>query len=109
MGDMYMQTKSRYQTARRILLFWTLFIGVGAGLCVRAGGATTGDDALAMSLSHLTRIPIQWIYLTSDLIVLGLSLTYIPVRRIGYSLLTVILSGQLIGLMQRIKGRPEAG
>ena len=28
-----------------------LFIGVGAGLCVRAGGATTGDDALAMSLS----------------------------------------------------------
>ena len=42
------------------------------------------------------------------LIVLGLSLTYIPVRRIGYSLLTVILSGQLIGLMQRIKGRPEA-
>lgn len=72
------------------------------------GGATTGDDALAMSLSHLTKIPIQWIYLTSDLIVLGLSLTYIPMRRIGYSLLTVILSGQLIGLMQRIKGRPEA-
>ena len=84
-----------------------LFIGVGAGLCVRAGGATTGDDALAMSLSHLTKIPIQWIYLTSDLIVLGLSLTYIPVRRIGYSLLTVVLSGQLIGLMQRISLRPE--
>lgn len=82
-----------------------LFIGVGAGLCVRAGGATTGDDALAMSLSHLTKIPIQWIYLTSDLLVLGLSLSYIPVRRIGYSLLTVILSGQLIGLVQRIKSR----
>ena len=84
-----------------------LFIGVGAGLCVRAGGATTGDDAMAMSLSHLTKIPIQWIYLTSALIVLGLSMTYIPLRRIGYSLLTVILSGQLIGLMQRIKRRPE--
>ena len=64
--------------------------------------------SFAMSLSHLTKIPIQWIYLTSDLIVLGLSLTYSPVRGIGYSLLTVILSGQLIGLMQRIKGRPEA-
>ena len=82
-----------------------LFIGVGAGLCVRAGGATTGDDALAMSLSHLTKIPIQWIYLASDLLVLGLSLSYIPLRRIGYSLLTVILSGQLIGLVQRIKSR----
>ena len=77
-----------------------LFIGLGAGLCVRAGGATTGDDALAMSLSHATRIPIQNIYLVSDLSILLLSLTYIPFRRIAYSLLTVILSGQIIGLIQ---------
>ena len=82
-----------------------VFIGIGAGLCVRAGGATSGDDALAMSISYLTKIPIQWVYLASDLIVLGLSLSYIPVRRIGYSLLTVILSGQLIGWVQRIKFR----
>ena len=80
-----------------------LFIGVGAGLCVRAGGATSGDDALAMSLSHLTKIPIQWLYLISDLLVLGLSLSYIPLRRIGYSLLTVVLSGQIIGWIQKIK------
>ena len=76
------------------------FIGIGAGLTVRAGGATTGDDALAMSLSHITKIPIQNIYLVSDLTVLGLSLTYIPFRRITCSLLTVVLSGQLIGLIQ---------
>ena len=78
-----------------------LFIGIGAGLCVRAGGATSGDDALAMSLTHLTKIPIQWLYLISDLTVLGLSLSYIPLRRIGYSLLTVILSGQIIGWIQK--------
>jgi len=77
-----------------------LFIGIGAGLCIRAGGATTGDDALAMSLSHITKTPIQWIYLVSDLSVLLLSLSYIPLRRIGYSLLTVILSGQIIGRIQ---------
>ncbi len=77
-----------------------LFIGIGAGLCVRAGGATTGDDALAMSISHITRIPIQNIYLISDLSVLLLSLSYIPLNRIAYSLLTVILSGQIIGLLQ---------
>lgn len=80
-----------------------LFIGVGAGLCVRVGGATSGDDALAMSLSHLTKIPIQWLYLISDLLVLGLSLSYIPLRRIGYSLLTVVLSGQIIGWIQKVK------
>lgn len=79
-----------------------LFIGIGAGLCIRAGGATTGDDALAMSLSHITKIDIQWIYLISDLTVLGLSLSYIPLKRIGYSLLTVILSGQIIGWIQKI-------
>lgn len=84
-------------------LVGALFIGIGAGLCIRSGGATTGDDALAMSLSHVTKIPIQWIYLVSDLTVLGLSLTYIPFRRIAYSLLTVILSGQIIGLLQRRK------
>ena len=82
-----------------------LFIGIGAGLCVRAGGATAGDDALAMSLNHLFGWPIQRVYLVSDLIVLTLSLSYIPVRRIAYSLLTVVLSGQIIGIMQKIKVR----
>lgn len=82
-----------------------LFIGIGAGLCVRAGGATCGDDALAMSLSRITKIPIQWIYLFSDLTVLLLSLSYIPFRRIAYSLLTVILSGQIIGWIQNIPAK----
>ena len=82
-----------------------LFIGIGAGLCVRAGGATAGDDALAMSLNHLFGWPIQRVYLVSDLVVLTLSLSYIPVRRIAYSLLTVVLSGQIIGIVQKVKFR----
>lgn len=83
-------------------LLGALFIGIGAGLCVRAGGATSGDDALAMSLTHVTKIPIQWIYLISDLTVLLLSLSYIPMYRIFCSLVTVTLSGQIIGWIQRI-------
>lgn len=82
-------------------LFGALFVGIGAGLCVRAGGATTGDDALAMSLSAILRVPIQNIYLFSDLTVLILSLSYIPLRRIIWSILTVVLSGQIIGIIQR--------
>ena len=82
-----------------------VFVGVGAGLSVRAGGAPGGDDALAMSLSKLTGAGIQWIYLASDLVVLLLSLSYIPLSRILYSLLTVILSGQLIGLIAPKKGK----
>ncbi len=83
------------------------FVGVGIGICVRVGGATCGDDALAMSLSKVLKKDIQWIYLFSDLTVLGLSLTYIPLRRILYSLLTVILSGQMIGWISRENGKSK--
>ena len=87
-------------------LVGALFVGVGAGLCVRIGGAPSGDDALAMSISHATGWKIQWVYLLSDLIVLVMSLSYIPVRRIGYSLFTVLLSGQVIGFIQNF-GKPR--
>ena len=73
------------------------FVGTGVGLCVGAGGAPGGDDALAMSISHKTGWRLQWIYLASDLLVLGLSTTYLDTERLGMSLLTVVLSGQLVG------------
>ncbi len=79
-----------------------LFIGIGAGLCVRVGGATSGDDALAMSIRQLTGVGVEKVYLVSDLTVLLLSLSYIPLKRIAYSLLTVILSGQIVGWVQKI-------
>ena len=82
-------------------LIGAVFVGVSIGICVRAGGAPTGDDALAMSLSKLFRIGIQWVYLVSDLTVLVLSASYIPLTRLGYSFITVFLSGQIIGLFQQ--------
>lgn len=84
-----------------------LFVGVGCGICVRIGGAPSGDDALAMSASRLLHVPIAWIYLVTDLSVLSLSLVYIPLRKILYSLLTVTLSGQLVGLLQKIHFKKE--
>ena len=41
-------------------------------------------------------------YLITDLIVLLLSLTYIAPGRMVWSLVTVILSGQIIGWVQKI-------
>lgn len=84
-------------------LLGALFIGTGVGLCVRAGGSTAGDDAIAMSFSHRFGWPIERVYLVTDLAVLLLSLSYIPARRIVYSMLTAFLSGQIIGLVQKIK------
>ena len=46
-----MRTHSRYETARRALLFWTLFIGVGAvggacGMLLNPSGKAMGMDAM---------------------------------------------------------------
>lgn len=79
-----------------------MFVGVGCGICVRVGGAPSGDDALAMALSHKLRINIAWVYLASDLTVLSLSLVYISLERILYSLFTVVLSGQIIGFIEKL-------
>jgi hypothetical protein len=45
---------------------------------------------------------VQWAYLITDAVVLGLSATYIPIGRLWYSIVTVVLSGQIIGFIQRI-------
>lgn len=79
-----------------------LFVGVGVGLSVREGGAQSGDDALAMALHHYFGWSMSAVYLVSDIVVLALSLTYIPVRKIIFSLITVVLSGQLIGLISKV-------
>ena len=89
-----------YEMPLLAALAGAVFVGIGAGLCVRVGGAPSGDDALAMGLSQLLHKKIQWIYLMSDLVVLVLSASYIPWNRLGYSILTVLLSGQIIGFVQ---------
>ena len=81
----------------------SVFVGCGCGFAILAGGAPSGDDALAMSLSKILKIGIEKVYLATDLAVLLLSLSYIPIGKILYSLLTVVLSGQIIGLIQKLK------
>lgn len=96
-----------YEMPLAAAILGAVFVGVGTGIAIRFGGAVCGDDALAMSISHITGLNIEWVYLISDLTILGLSLTYIPLTRIMYSLLTVILSGQIIGFIQRIGKKKE--
>ncbi len=79
-----------------------LFVGVGVGLVVRAGGASGGDDVLALLLHKYTRLSLSGSYFFTDTVVLGLSLSYIPLRRIAWSFLTVTLSSLLIEGIQHI-------
>ena len=69
-----------------------LFVGIGVGLIVRAGGASGGDDALALVIAKAAKCPLSRAYLATDLTVLTLSASYIPLHKIACSLVTVTIS-----------------
>lgn len=78
-----------------------LFVGIGVGLIIGQGASSGGDDALALILSKLAHCRISRIYLATDITVLLLSLSYIPLSRIAYSLVTVTISSFLIEYVQK--------
>lgn len=80
-----------------------LFVGVGAGLCIRSSAAPGGDEALVMVISKITSCDIRYAYFACDLVVLTLSLCYLDTERFLLSMLTVTLSGQLVGIVQKFK------
>ena len=85
-----------------------LFVGIGVGLIVRQGGSSGGDDALALVISKVAKCRLSFAYLFTDLTVLALSLSYIPLNRILFSVVTVTLSSFLIDQVQNFSlRRPE--
>lgn len=91
-----------------------VFVGVGAGLVVRCNASAGGDDALALSIHKVTGLKLARCYLFTDLSVLLLSLSYIPITKIVFSLVTVFISSPLIDFVVRLgandaKGEEEDG
>jgi len=84
-------------------LLGALFVGVGVGMLVRQGGSGGGDDALALTIEKVTGWPLSRAYLVTDLTVLALSLSYISLQKIVFSLITVTLSSLIIDGIQRIR------
>lgn len=75
-----------------------LFVGVGTMLIVRHGCAAGADDTLALIAHAKTKLTLSQFYVMSDLTVLLLSLTYIPLGRIGWSVLSVLVSSAVIAV-----------
>ena len=91
-----------------------LFVGLGVGLIVRQRGSCGGDDALALSIHKVTGLKLARCYLFTDLSVLLLSLSYIPITKIVFSLVTVFISSPLIDFVVGLgandaKGEEEDG
>lgn len=87
-----------------------VFVGVGAGLVVRCNASAGGDDALALSIHKVFGLKLSRCYLFTDLSVLLLSLSYIPLSKIVFSLITVFISSPLIDFVVGFgrKDKPEA-
>lgn len=85
-----------------------IFVGVGVGLVVRAGGAAGGDDALALVIAKAFRVDVSRAYLITDAIVLLLSLSYIPFANIACSMITVTLSSFIIGRIHSLGKKNSA-
>lgn len=76
-------------------------VGVGCGIIINAGGAAGGDDIVALIFSKITKASIGTVYLFTDITVLVLSLSYLQLSQMIYSVIAVVVSGQVINLMYR--------
>lgn len=82
-------------------------IGVGVGLVIRGGGASGGDDVIALIGNKFTPLKVNHIYLISDCIVLILSLVYLDFKQILFSLIAVTISGKIISLIYNDEDKNE--
>ncbi len=73
-----------------------IFVGVGVGICVRQGAAAGADDSLALIYSHFRKTNVAKFYIMSDITILTLSLSYIPLEKIVFSFLSVFISSFVI-------------
>ncbi len=69
-------------------------VGVGVGLVVRGGGASGGDDVIALLGNKL-------VYLATDAIVLLMSLVYLDIKQIFFSIIAVTISGKIISIIYK--------
>lgn len=76
-----------------------IFVGVGTAMMVRYGCGAGADDSLALIAQAKTPMSLSQYYVISDFSVLLLSLSYIPLGRILWSLLSVSVSSGVIALL----------
>ena len=71
------------------------------------GKELTRDDALALAISYKLGAKVALVFLAMDFSVLGLSLVYIPIGRLVWSLLTTVVSSVVIGQFEIHVPKPK--
>ena len=76
-------------------------VGIGVGLVVRGGGASGGDDVIALLGNKFLKLKVNHVYLITDATVLLMSLIYLDIKQIFYSLIAVTISGKIISIIYK--------
>ena len=77
-----------------------IFAGVGVGIVLRYGGTTGGTDIVARLFRDKMGIPFGRTYFASDAIVLVLSLSYVNLHNMIYTLIASFVGSQVVEFVQ---------
>jgi len=83
-----------------VVLYAGVTLGTGLGLVFRAGGTTGGVDIIARILHRLKGWSMGQIILTLDVLILGVSLLFIPKEKVLYTLVSVFIASKIIDFIQ---------
>ena len=78
-----------------------IILGIGCGLVVRCIGSCGGDDTLALIIKKVFKIPLLWCYFSMDILIILISLSYINIKYIPYSLITSFISSLIIDKLSK--------
>lgn len=81
-------------------LYAGVTLGTGLGIVFRFGGTTGGADIVARIITRRKGISMGQIILTLDAIIIGISLLFIPVEKVLYTLVVVFIASRLIDFIQ---------
>lgn len=83
-----------------IVLYAGVTLGAGLGIVFRFGGTTGGIDIIARILSRWKGFSMGQIILVFDAIIIGISIFYISLDKILYTLVMVFIASKMIDFIQ---------
>ena len=83
-----------------VVLYAGVTLGAGLGLVFRAGGTTGGVDIVARIVNRMKGWSMGQIILSMDVIILGVSLFFIPKEKVLYTIVSVFIASKLIDFIQ---------
>jgi len=83
-----------------VVLYAGVTLGIGLGLVFRAGGTTGGVDIIARILHRARGWSMGQIILSMDVLILGVSLLFIPKEKVLYTIVSVFIASRIIDFIQ---------